>query len=115
MWLLRKMMRIPWTVKMANVQVLRLANTKRYLLRSIRKRQLQFVGHICRKRDLEHVALTGKIAGKKSRGRQRETFMTSLNRWTRGQDSSNANLLSRTHDRKACNVVIANAWNRHDT
>ncbi len=115
MWLLRKMMRIPWTVKMTNVQVLRLANTKRYLLRNIRKRQLQFVGHICRKRDLEHLALTGKLEGKKSRGRQRETFITSLNRWTNGEDSSNANFLSRTHDRKACNVIIANAWNRHGT
>jgi len=54
------------------------ANTSRNLLRVIVKRQLQFVGHIVRKSQLEAIALTGMIEGKKARGRQRKTHQYSV-------------------------------------
>ena len=44
---------------------------KRFLLKTIRKGQLQFVGHIIRADGLEKQRLSGKIFDTKSRGRQR--------------------------------------------
>ena len=50
MWFLRRMMRISWVKKMTNERVMELANTKRNLLTTIRKRQIEFIGHIVRKK-----------------------------------------------------------------
>ena len=38
-------------------------------------RQLKFMGHITRKEGLENLALTGKIVGRRSRGRRRILWM----------------------------------------
>ena len=35
---------------------------------------MQFLGHLNRHKGLEHLALTGKIEGKRGRGRQRVTY-----------------------------------------
>ena len=37
--------------------------------------------NVLRKEELEHVAITGKIEGKRARGRQRLTFISSLSHW----------------------------------
>ena len=75
MWFIRRMMRISWTEKRSNESVLKDANLGRSLIKTIRQRQLDFLGHICRQKGLEHLAITGKIEGKRSRGRQRTTFI----------------------------------------
>ena len=77
MWFLRRLMRISWTDRKTNEEVLQLAETKRSLMTTIRKRQLKFVGHINRKNGLEKTVLCGKIEGKRSRGRQRTTYIKS--------------------------------------
>ena len=46
MWFLRRMMRIPWTAKKTNEEVLTEAQTTRQLMTKIRKRQAKFVGHV---------------------------------------------------------------------
>ena len=69
------MMRISWTAKKSNESVLKDANLERSLIKTIRKRQLTFLGHICRHKGLEHLSITGKIEGKRSRGRQRKKLL----------------------------------------
>ena len=54
---------------MSNSEVLSMAGTERKLIHAIRRRQLQFLGHVLRKQELEDVALTGKIEGKRARAR----------------------------------------------
>ncbi|GFO34977.1 endonuclease-reverse transcriptase [Plakobranchus ocellatus] len=83
------MMRISWTEKKSNELVLKEANLGRSLIKTIRQRQLQFLGHICRHKGLEHLAITGKIEGKSSRGRQKITFIENLQSWAIGKGSSN--------------------------
>eukprot|EP00795_Rhopilema_esculentum_P016041 gene16041-biopygen5402 len=78
MWLLRKMMRIPWTDKVSNEEVLARAGVNRRLIKDIRMRQLRFLGHVLWKVIFENLALTGKIEEKRSRGRQRILWMNSL-------------------------------------
>ena len=61
-------------------------NVQRSLLKTIRKRQMEFLGHVCRRRGLEFLSLTGKVEGKRDRGKQRITFLDSLcNSATSGQ------------------------------
>jgi ribosomal 50S subunit-associated protein YjgA (DUF615 family) len=82
MWFFRRILRISWTEKITNKEVLEKAGTKRSLISTIRKRQLEFLGHVMRKEGLENLSVTGKICGKRSRGRQRLTFMASLSKWS---------------------------------
>ena len=63
---------------MSNVEVLKRAGVKRRLMKVIRKKQMQFLGHVMRCEGMENLVLTGKLEGKRSRGRQRQKFITSL-------------------------------------
>ena len=78
MWFIVRMLRISWTEKKPNVNVLREGNVQRSRLKTIRKRQMDFLGNVCRRRGLEFLPLTGKVEGKRDRGKQRITFLDSL-------------------------------------
>ncbi|GFO37775.1 hypothetical protein PoB_006428000 [Plakobranchus ocellatus] len=64
--------------KKTNERVLNEANKRRSLVRTIRKRQATFLGHVMRRGKLEHLVTTGKFEGKRSRGRQSEKIMDGL-------------------------------------
>ena len=81
MWFLRRMMRIPWTSHTTNKAVLERADRNQRLVKTIRKQQLEFLGHCVRKNDLEYLFLTGKIEGKRDRGRQRATYLQNVAAW----------------------------------
>ena len=44
-------------------------------MKQIVKRQCNFLGHVMRKRGIEYEVVTGKVEGKRDRGRQRQTFL----------------------------------------
>ena len=115
MWLLRRLLRVPWTAKKSNEEVLKMANCERGLIKAIRKRQLEFLGHICRKGEIEHLTLTGKIEGKRARGRQRTTFLDSLNEWQTHNNISNNTFIQQTTDRTTWKTMIVDVCNRPDT
>ena len=114
MWFIRRMMRISWTEKRSNESILKEINTERSLIKTIRKRQLDFLGHIYRDKGLEHLALTGKIEGKRSRGRQRITFVGSLNSWL-SKTGSKCDLLRQTENRCDWRDMIANVCSKQGT
>lgn len=78
MWFLRRMLRIPWTARVTNEEVMRRAGVERRLLKTIRKKQLNFIGHIMRADGLERNCLLGRVEGTRSRGRQRIKYMDAL-------------------------------------
>ncbi len=80
MWFLRRMLRISWTDRVTNTKVLERANVDRSLLKDIVQRQMKFFGHVIRKGELENLAVTGFVEGKRARGRQRETYLTYLHK-----------------------------------
>ena len=55
---------------------------KQSLLVDIVCRQMIFLGHVLRKEEMEHLVETGFIDGKRARGRQRDTFLTYLGKFT---------------------------------
>ena len=89
-------MRISWTEKKSNEEVMEMAGYKRSLLRTIRKRQIQFFGHINRADGIEKQILCGKICGTKSRGRQRTKYTDSLNSYVTRKESPINELIRRT-------------------
>lgn len=44
MWFYRRLLRIPWTKRVSNKEVLRIKETKRMLILRIKKRKLKFLG-----------------------------------------------------------------------
>ena len=52
MWFIRRILRVPWTARRTNEEVLQMAGVKRELMTQIRKRQLGFLG--LRGRDVVH-------------------------------------------------------------
>ena len=64
MWFLRRMMRIKWTDRIINKEVLRRAHTERGLIYTIINKQMRFMGHVIRKDTIEALVLMGKIEGK---------------------------------------------------
>jgi len=75
MWFLRRMMKISWMKKVTNKDVLRRAQTEKQLMKQIVKRHCRFLGHIVGNRGIEYQVVTGKVEGKRDRGRQRQTFL----------------------------------------
>ncbi|GFN91482.1 endonuclease-reverse transcriptase [Plakobranchus ocellatus] len=100
--------------KKSNELILEEADLERSLIKIIRQRQLQFLGHICRHKGLEHLAITGKIEGKRSGGRQRITFIENLKSWAIGKGSNN-NSIRLTQNRYEWRNMIANVCSRQGT
>jgi hypothetical protein len=66
-WFWRRMLKVPWTDKITNEDILKQVNMKRKLIKEIRKKQSRFIRHILRKGELEIIVTTGKIKGRKDR------------------------------------------------
>ena len=82
----KKMLRISWTDKISNERVLTIANVKRKLLQTIKNMKMTFLGHVMRRKGIENLSLTGKVEGKRARGRQRMTYLSNIKEWAnRGQ------------------------------
>jgi len=75
MWFYCRIFHIPWTVHQTNVSVFQRMGQERKLLCCIEQRQLKFVGHVICKGELEDLALSGRMPGKRARGAQCFTFI----------------------------------------
>ena len=115
MWFMRRILKVSWTERKSNQEVLEMAGQKRSLMNTIRKRQMKFMGHIYRKNALEHLGITGKVEGKRSRGRQRVTYVDSLNRWATSGKMNNNQFMTASYDRVGWKIMAANACSRPDT
>ncbi|CAG9839537.1 unnamed protein product [Diabrotica balteata] len=84
MWLYRRILKIPWTDRVTNEEVLRRMNKDREVLTTIKSRKLQFFGHIIRNESryaLLQATLQGKIFGKRGPGRRRTSWLKNLRIW----------------------------------
>jgi hypothetical protein len=108
MWFWRRMLKVPWTDKITNENILKQINEKRKTIKELRKKQSGFIGHILRKGKLENIVTTGKINGRKDRGRQREKMLDSLTKW-HGRKST-TELIACTRDRESWRNMTANVY-----
>ena len=112
LWLIRIMLKIAWTDKVSNERVSTIANIKRELLQTIKNKKMTFLGHIMRRKGIENLSLSGKIEGKRARGRQRMMCLSNIREWTK---KANGNYLIQTcQEREEWKNMIGNAL-EHDT
>ena len=71
-------MRIPWTARRTNDEVLQMAGGCREMLTVIRRKSIGFIGHILRGSGLKRECLLGMIKGRRARGRQRLKYMDGI-------------------------------------
>ena len=62
------MMRISWTEHKHNEEVLEMTISKRSLMMTIKKRKLQYFGHLIRQNGIQRLLLEGKIEGREGVG-----------------------------------------------
>ena len=98
------------TIIICYVNVLREGNVQRSLLKTIRKRQMEFLGHVCRRRGLEFLSFTGKVEGK-----QRITFLDSLCNSATGGQSKGLHFFKLSDDRDVWRGMVANVCSRSGT
>lgn len=112
MWFLRRMLKISWGDRITNEEVLTRANTKRTMMATIKSRKIKFLGHVMRRNCIENLTITGKIEGKRTRGRQRMTYIDNIKNWIKISKANN--VLHATYDRKKWKGMVVNAIT-HDT
>ena len=78
MWIYRRVLKISWTEKITNVEVLRRMGTGREIMRQLKTRKLQYLRHLIRRNASQLQLIEGKIEGRRSRGRPRNTWATDI-------------------------------------
>ena len=78
MWVYRRVLKISWTEKITNEEVLRRMGTGRDIVRQFKTRKLQYLGHLMRLNTSQIQLIEGKIEGRRSRGRPRNTWTAEI-------------------------------------
>ena len=78
MWCWRQMEKVDWREHITNEEVLARVQEKRCILKVIKQRKANWVGHILRGDGLLREIMEGKIEGKRGRGRKRIQVLDDL-------------------------------------
>ena len=82
MWIYRKMLKISYKDHVTNEEVLRRMNETPKLLKEIKRRKIQYLGHIIRGSEIQKDLLEGKVEGTRKRGRPRSSWLSEIEKWT---------------------------------
>ena len=85
MWIFRRLARISYKDRVTNEEVLRRLGVERRLLSQIKTHKLSYFGHIARHDSLQKTVLTGRMEGKRGRGRPRRQWYDDIREWTGNQ------------------------------
>ena len=69
-WLWRKILKVKWTEHKTNEEVLKMVQEKRMLIKTVRNRQKNWVGHVLRSDSLLRTVWEERMEGKKESGRK---------------------------------------------
>ncbi|KAJ2952534.1 hypothetical protein O0L34_g6852 [Tuta absoluta] len=107
MWVYRRMLRISWTDKVRNDIVLQRMNKKLEVLNTIKRRKLEYFGHIMRneKYKLLQLIIQGKIQGRRLPGRRKISWLKNLREW---YGMSTRSLFRAAVDKVKIAMMIAN-------
>lgn len=78
MWCYRRALKISWTQRKTNEEVLEQIQERRRIWRHITKRRTQTIGHILRRDGLIKTIIEGKVNGKNPKGRPRLQFIKQI-------------------------------------
>lgn len=84
MWIYRRIQRVSWMEHVTNNEIPRRMNKEPEVVNTVKDRKLQYLGHVMLNENryrLFQCILQGKIAGKRSVGRRRISWLQSIRRW----------------------------------
>ena len=102
MWVYRRVLKISWTEKITNEEVLRRVGTGREIVRQFKTRKLQYIGHLIRHNSSQIQLIEG---GRIYRGRPRNTWATDI---TTTKGLKYDQLKRAAEDRKRWRGVVVN-------
>ena len=82
MWIYRRMLKISYQDHITNEEVLKRVNETPMLLKEIKRRKLQYLGHIIRGDEIQKDLIEGKVEGTRKRGRPRSSWLGEIEKWT---------------------------------
>ncbi|GFR99910.1 eukaryotic translation initiation factor 3 subunit F [Elysia marginata] len=84
MWCYMRLLKVPWTEKKTNKEIIQMADVSERLLQQLMKQKLGYAGHIMRGSPgpLLQLSLEGKIEGKRGQGRPRRNWMDDVKEWS---------------------------------
>lgn len=82
LWCYRRMLKIAWSDRVTNEEVLIRIGEQRKLLSTIKSRKLRLFGHLVRHDSLQKRLIEGQLNGRRVRGRPMTTWMTNISAWT---------------------------------
>lgn len=83
MWVYTRVLRVSWMDRVTNQAVLERLHAEPEIVFTIKKRKLEFLSHFARGTRYEFLQLImqGKIVGRRSVGRRRNTWLRNLREW----------------------------------
>lgn len=83
LWCYRRILKISWVSHTTNEDVLRMMDTERQLLDTIKRRKTEYFGHIIRgsKYQLLRLIIQGKVEGKRWIGRKQLSWLRNIRQW----------------------------------
>ena len=112
---LEKLLRVPWTARRSNQSILKEISPGCSLEGLMLKLKLQYSAHLMQRADsFEKTLMLRKTEGRRRRGRQRMSWLDSVN-ITDSMDISLSKLWEIVEDRKACYASVhgvAESWTR---
>ncbi|KAG1682425.1 Craniofacial development protein 2 [Nymphon striatum] len=87
MWFYRRILKIVWTDKISNKEVIKRivdrGGWQLEIMKNIKRRKMQYCGHIIRAEGLQSNIMLGRLEGKRSRGRPRKRWLDDVKKWGR--------------------------------
>ena len=84
MWVYHRLLKISWVEKVRNTEVLARMNKQLEVILTIKRRKLEYFGHIMRhheKYELLHLIMEGKINSRRGPGTRRTSWLKNLRQW----------------------------------
>lgn len=108
MWVYRRILKIPWTARETNEEILRRMGRERELLSTIKRRKTAYLGHVMRNEryHLLQLIIEGKIEGRRGLGRKRMSWLRNVKHWTGIRTTGE--LIHATGERERWSELIAN-------